>query len=381
MCVLEVGGKEGLPLNYVGFDDSGKKMVTINSDVVCRVYCLEDEEVKMVEQICVGDERKGCGFVEFFWYNGLSFMKFGEKDFYEVVRSENGCELIPTKELKPMEGNVLEQSECKIGEVIYSFKRTPDNELIYNNKTTARDVTSFLMHNRYLLFTTSKSKLFCVHLIPQQLQKLAQSRQPEDDFFTRPIEPGSTIITTIPKTSDIILQTPRGNLEIISVRAISIYILENYLSQSEWRKALTYVRSERLNANLLIDLNPLRFINEVDKFVEACETPSVLNQICLELDDGNILVDLYRKCWIGEVVVLEGKRRKVCEAILGYLMAVDYANYIGTVVVIYVRHFGVEDALVCVQDLLERAKEDEGMLRVADEAVRTLLVYAKGTCS
>lgn len=199
----------------------------------------------------------------------------------------------------------------------------------------------------------------------------------DDSFFSRPVEQGGLLVCAIPQTSVVILQIPRGNLEIISCRLIAIDLLESLLENGKWKEALNFIRIDRLNNNLLIDLNPSRFLNNIANFVDACETAALLNSVCQEIEDENVLNTIYAKCRLENVEKLENKRQIVCRHILDYLEEIDYANYISTIMIINVYHFTIEDALVYVQDLLQRAKNDNRMLSIAANAIKTLNIHAK----
>lgn len=259
----------------------------------------------------------------------------------------------------------------------YVFSLTPVNGFYINEENVAKNVTSFILLDDYLLLTTTQNSVYCIRTIESQIIQLQCTFSLNDKFFSRSIEQGGLLLCGIPGTSVIVLQIPRGNLEIISCRVIAIDILENLLASNRWSEALHFIRTDRLNSNLLIDLNPQRFIEHIADFVAACETPAVLNAFCQEVDDSNVLKTIYAKCWIKPLEEFVDKRKKVCEGLLEYLEEDDYANHITTIMIIYVYHFCVEDALVYVLDLLQRSKVDESMRNVAAVAVKTLNIHTK----
>lgn len=263
-----------------------------------------------------------------------------------------------------------------ISETPYVFSLNPYNGFYINDSPVAKNVTSFIVHDSYLLLTTTLGRLFCIRLIKTQIEKL-QTVSLTDDFFSRAIEQGGTLISAIPDTPIVILQIPRGNLEIISCRLIAVDILEDLLRKGEWKEALGFIRTDRLNSNLLIDLDPHRFVDNIEKFVDACETAAALNAFCQEIEDANVLNTIYAKCCLKPYDELKNKRRAICYEILKYLEQIDYAYYISTLVIISVYHFSIENALMYVQDLLERSKTDETMLKIATVAVKTLNIHAK----
>lgn len=279
--------------------------------------------------------------------------------------------------LVKLPSNLIKVITCKVSNNSRIFSLTSTNIFYIDDKQIATNVTSFFVHDNYLLITMSNNRLYCIRLINTQIEKLS-SISLNDEFFSRPIEQGGIIICGVPNTSIVILQIPRGNLEVISCRLIAIDILEKLLEEKRWKEALHFIRTDRLNFNLLVDLNAERFLNSIDIFVDACETAAVLNAFCQEIDDANVLNTIYQKCWLKQSPELPNKREVICKAILSYLEQTDYANYITTIMVINVYHFTTENALVYVQDLLERSKIEQSMLQTAAKAVKTLNTHTKG---
>lgn len=264
----------------------------------------------------------------------------------------------------------------------YVFSLTATNDFYINDRCVSKSVTSFtVLFDRYLLLTTATNNLlYCIRLLRNQLQ-LLNNDDLSAHFFHRPIEQGARLICGVNDTSLIILQIPRGNLEIISCRPIAIDILEHHLSLNDWREALHFLRTDRLNSNLLIDLNVDRFLKNIDKFVDACKTPAVLNTFIQEIEESNVLETIYLQCYHHQSAASSSsnnnnnnKRTLICNALLSYFQEVDYANYAIPIVTLALHHFDIEMALTYIQDLYHRLPQTETALA---NAVKTLIIHAR----
>lgn len=386
------------PINFVAIQANGRILATIDSAYQIKVFEYVESDWREIYTKQINVSAFPLGEYHFHWQGkklcyvtaadysvvGFEIGKENDAHFYESIaanvseiQAENFKLYQMQNILKLNETEViLQDSPIKIAayEILNSnpfvFALTRTNGFYINNKMVANNVTSFTIHDKYLLLTTTQNRICCIRLINSQIEKLKMTSLNED-FFSRPIEQGGLIICGIPNTSNVVLQIPRGNLEVISIRLIAIDILEALLDKNEWKEAINLIRTDRLNFNLLIDLNPDRFRQSIEKFVDACETAAALNSFCQEIDDANVLTTIYQKCWSKQIPQLQNKCKVVCTEILNYLQSTDYTNYITTIMIINVYHFSIEDALVYVQDLLYCSKA------TAELAVKTLSVHAK----
>lgn len=107
------------------------------------------------------------------------------------------------------------------------------------------------------------------------------------------MERGSLLIAAIPKDSKVILQMPRGNLECIQPRALSLYIIGFYLDNCNYLSAFDLMRRQRINLNLIYDYNPKKFIENANKFVEQVSKASWLSLFLSELADEDVTTTIY----------------------------------------------------------------------------------------
>lgn len=296
----------------------------------------------------VADLKKVCNIQTVFELNTKLYQLENE------VLFNNKHIILPNKSL------LLKTVYCNTD---YIFSLTTTNDFYVNDKCVLKTVTSFIVvSNKYLLLTTAANNLlYCIHI-----EKLQCDLQ----FFQRPIEQGAQLICSVENTPFIVLQIPRGNLEIISCRPIAIDILERHLSLNNWQEAVHFLRTDRLNFNLLVDLNIGRFLKNIDKFVEACKTPAVLNMFIQELEENNVLETTYLNCH-HQTVITTNKRSLICEALLAHFQENDYAT---PLVTLALYHFDIEMAFTYIQDLYHRLPETQTALT---NAIKTLITHTR----
>ena len=60
---------------------------------------------------------------------------------------------------------------------------------------------------------------------------------------------------------------PRGNLESIQPRSLTVLLVKNLLNSSRFQDAFMLARRQRVNLNLLVDHDIQHFMKNIDKFV------------------------------------------------------------------------------------------------------------------
>ncbi|XP_077256116.1 elongator complex protein 1 isoform X1 [Temnothorax americanus] len=187
-----------------------------------------------------------------------------------------------------------------------------ENSFLVDGKEIAKNITSFYIHSDFLLLTTLQCTLICVLLNEVNIRQLSErdlTIQPWDlnmneilfaGIYVRRLEKGSRIITAIPYDSKVILQLPRGNLECIQPRALSVHILKCYLNNCDYLTALAIMTKQRINLNLLYDHDPQLFMDNVKKFVEDLVQHKKLNWLNLflsELQNVDVTHTMYTFCY------------------------------------------------------------------------------------
>lgn len=90
---------------------------------------------------------------------------------------------------------------------------------------------------------------------------------------------------------------PRGNLECIEPRALSLHILKSYLDNCSYRTAFDIMKKQRINLNLMYDHDPKLFTDNAEKFVEEIANPSCLSLFLSELQNEDVTSTMYANCY------------------------------------------------------------------------------------
>ena len=152
--------------------------------------------------------------------------------------------------------------------------------------------SSFSLHHpSFLAFTIGgqQNALFFVSLH----RPLAHALSPEarsDPHSLRLVEKGSHLLTLIPSTQmpRAVLQMPRGNLEAVYPRALTLDSLNRALSQGRWREAYVTARVNRVDLNLLYDHDPQDWWEDAEAFVREVRDVDWLNLFMSDMEDRDV---------------------------------------------------------------------------------------------
>ncbi|KAL6440916.1 hypothetical protein ACFW04_003370 [Cataglyphis niger] len=201
----------------------------------------------------------------------------------------------------------VEVIKIDVKDVIIALSCT--NCFSVDGKEIAKNITSFYVHSDFLLLTTQQHTLICVPLNEngmKQLNKHDLTIKPWEngnneisftDIYIRRMEKDSYIIAAISQDSKIILQMPRGNLECIEPRALSLHILKSHLDNCNYRIAFDIMKKQRINLNLIYDHDPKLFMDNAEKFVEEIAKPNWLSLFLSELQNEDITSTMYANCY------------------------------------------------------------------------------------
>ena len=99
-------------------------------------------------------------------------------------------------------------------------------QLYLDNKQLGTNVTSVQLHSCFLLLTTLDHQLLALPL--DQLDTAATAAK-------RRVERGSRLVVSVHHDSKTILQMPRGNIEVIHPRSLSIVLLSDLLNNNKYK--------------------------------------------------------------------------------------------------------------------------------------------------
>lgn len=226
---------------------------------------------------------------------------------------------------------------------VYSLKMR--HSLFWNDRKIAADVTSIFMTEKYLAFTTLDQLKF-VRLSDHQI------------INERRMERGGKLVIVVAKESRTILQMPRGNLEAIQPRVLSLCIIGDLLQASEYRKAFDLMRKQRINLNLLVDHNPERFLNEIELFVDVVDNSNWLNLFLSDLQNANVTETMYSSNYatasnmvIKDKLFFTNKIQIVCDRMCDVLTAKRSTKFVLPVITAYVKQNQFDTAMTIVSDL------------------------------
>ncbi|XP_055544619.1 elongator complex protein 1 [Wyeomyia smithii] len=242
---------------------------------------------------------------------------------------------------------------------IYSLRNRQN--LYLNGSLIASNVTSMFLTERYLLYTTIAELKF-VNL------------QDNSVVGNRRIERGSKLVTVVPKAARTVFQLPRGNLEAIAPRVLSLCLVADHLNALEYFKAFDILRKERINLNLIVDHDPELFLSNIDRFLQEITNVNWLNLFITDLQNQNVCQSMYESNYPkGKTKLVtndyqsEVKVNFLCDRFL-QLMS-NNSNYTLPKITCYVKLGRLEQALEVIWALKRTQRQDEA----AEEALKYLL--------
>lgn len=247
---------------------------------------------------------------------------------------------------------------------IYGLKNIK-KKLYLNDQEIGNEVTSFLITQEqdFLLYTTIAELKFLDLMNPNK----------NIPIYTRRVERGSKLVSLVKDKSQTILQLPRGNLEVINPRILSMKIIKSHLLQKNFRLAFDLLRKERINLNLLLDLDPDELLQNLPTFVEQIDQIQWLNLFLTELKNEDVTKTMYQ---FSEAKESEdpsynsaSKVHFVCQKMIQLFQEKDPVKHLHPIVTCYVKMEEFESALEEIWKLKQLGNRD----KEADDAFKYLL--------
>lgn len=235
-------------------------------------------------------------------------------------------------------------------------------KLYANSKLISQGVTSMLVTDSYLLYTTAQHQLKFVHLLQNEslynddqefIPTVNSNTNNENtvavavaveshDETVRNIERGSVLVNSIPSKSSVILQAPRGNLETIYPRIMVLSDVRKAIKAKDYKSAFLACRVHRIALDILHDYDPELFFNNVESFINQLGKVEYLDLFLSCLLEEDVCQTKYKESNnVGKTdIVYEidyvtkdlkqlkleqkekgaEKARKICDAILNVLL-------------------------------------------------------------
>jgi elongator complex protein 1 len=118
-----------------------------------------------------------------------------------------------------------------------------------------------------------------------------------EGYEPRNVERGTRLVAILPKNPMAILQMPRGNMEGIYPRALVLPFVMSNIDQKEYGEAFGMMRRQKVDLNLIVDLEPRRFLESEDgvgSFLEQVIPVDYLNLFISCLQDVDVTQFRYR---------------------------------------------------------------------------------------
>ncbi|KAF2071926.1 hypothetical protein CYY_006763 [Polysphondylium violaceum] len=303
-------------------------------------------------------------------------------------------------------------ASCTIGGEDSIVGLNDRNKLYINSSLVCQDCNSFALHNKFLLFTTISHVLRSVSLAapapttplvytpPPQIHYTKNYQPPAGanaqtvyDDSIREVERGSRIVAVVPHDTRLVLQMPRGNLEAISPRSLTLSTIREMLNNHQYIKAFMLMRRNRIDLNLIYDHNPSDFLKHIEEFVDQVSQIDYLNQFISSLRDEDttksLFIDLETKHLLPPAPpvsnnngknnnnnnnLVKGKVNLICDRLRSVFVAKDSIRYNLPILTTYVKKDPAEldQVLRLVQSLRGQEINDQGetiINRLAEESL------------
>ena len=237
----------------------------------------------------------------------------------EMTLGEQGCStLVPAPQSFPCTCDTLLTTEHG------SLGLSSGGRLLLGDREIARGVTSVALHSAFLLATTTEHRLVA---LPRT--SLPTSSPAWDTAGTRRVERGSRLVVVVPRHSRTVLQMPRGNLEVVQPRSLSLLTLGELLASGNWAEAFLLARRQRMNLNLLVDHDREAFSRRVVDFVaQVGARPDHMNIFLADLVEEDVCATMYSAQYPGRKGVEGGgKVSAVCTQVGGGLRRTEGSYY------------------------------------------------------
>ncbi|XP_061393693.1 elongator complex protein 1 [Musca vetustissima] len=244
-----------------------------------------------------------------------------------------------------------------------------NNQCLYvDQERIATDVTSFCMAGNYLTFT----KLTSLHFLRLSDMRLVDERR---------LERGAKLVTTVLNSARTVLQMPRGNLEAICPRVLSLELVGALLDVQKYCLAFDVLRKQRINLNIICDHNLCTFMEKIDIFLEEIQNPNWLNLFLSDLQNEDFTKTMYASNYkqdsqsYPEGFKIENKVEYICKALCVRMEQSSEKRFRLPIITAYVKLKQIEKALELIweEKKRENTHNDSAAAVGAEEALKYLL--------
>jgi len=160
--------------------------------------------------------------------------------------------------------------------------------------------------HRLLAFSTigSRSQLYLIPIDAlldfDPLSSLEDSSL--EGYGCRDLERGSVLFSVFPDRPEAIFLLPRGNIELLCPRGLLIPYVVRLLCEEKYAEAFSIMRRQKIDVNLLCDVNPLMFLKHggIEKFLEQVKSVDHINLFIAGLSNADVTATKYTLMdWFG----------------------------------------------------------------------------------
>ena len=278
----------------IGFDERGDGFVTVRNSTA-----LESRVLRMV-----------------LWLDNVSgaLLELNDGSLLEYSRDESGEGRVfpsvaePLLEPCPWIGALHDASIFGQGERCHSQRLvvglSSRSRLYCQDRLLADAASSFILSptHRFLCYSTADARSRLKFLPIKELQDFdplmgSDENRLLEGYEPRNVERGSRLVAILPRNPMAILQMPRGNMEGIYPRALVLPYVMSKIDQKEYGEAFGMMRRQKVDLNLIVDMEPLRFLKSEDgvgKFLEQVIPVDHLNLFISCLQDADVTQFRYR---------------------------------------------------------------------------------------
>ncbi|XP_030374223.1 putative elongator complex protein 1 [Scaptodrosophila lebanonensis] len=234
------------------------------------------------------------------------------------------------------------------------------------------DVTSFCLAGNYLAYTQLNS----LHFVRLRDKRHVSSRN---------IERGAKLVTTVANEARVVLQLPRGNLEAICPRVLTLELVGALLQQKKYQAAMEMLRKQRINLNIICDHNVEQFVASVDIFLREIKQTQWLCLFLSELQNEDFSKGMYASNYEAEKqkypanYSVERKVEFICQLLCERMELATQpeqeAHFRLPIITAYVKLGQLERALMLIWRKRQQEAGDENINDAAAEELLKYLLY------
>lgn len=193
---------------------------------------------------------------------------------------------------------------------------------------------------------------------------------------SRNIERGAKLVMHA-HDARLVLQLPRGNLEVIYPRVLLLRLIGSLLDDSLYTDAMLMVRKHRINLNIICDHNMEMFCLQLNKFLAQMHDSQWLCLFLSELQNENLALNMYSSNYEASQqrypadYHVDRKVDYICELLCGLMEQAtspeDVARFRLPIITSYVKLGKLEQALLLIW------KHKQTNAQLADQLLKYLL--------